>query len=112
MAEVFTWLPLIGSAGRSVFRIRKAQFGEGYAQRASDGLNPEDSSWPVRFRGTRTAMTPIIDFLRAHAGVRAFQWTPPAHGLAGLYVCEEFTQTELANDRIEITATFIQAPGP
>lgn len=110
-AQTFTWHPLENSRAQARFRIRKAQFGDGYAQRASDGLNPLAKPWDLRFRGRAGAIAPIRAFLDAHAGVTAFLWTPPG-GAEGLYVCEEYDEVALVNDRFEIRATFLEAPSP
>ena len=110
-AQTFTWCPLENARGRARFRIRKAQFGDGYTQRAGDGLNPRDKPWELRFRGRGSYIAPIREFLDAHAGVVAFLWTPQG-GVPGLYVCEEYEETALVNNRFEIAATFLEAPAP
>lgn len=110
-AQEFTWCPIENAQARVRFRIRKAQFGEGYTQRAGDGINPRDRSWELRFRGRAAAMAPIRAFLDEHAGAAAFLWTPPG-GAQGLYVCEEYDETALVNNRFEIRATFLEAHAP
>jgi len=108
MPEVFTWCPLIGATADAQFRVRKAQFGDGYAQRAGDGLNTRIKPWTVSFRGRESYIAPIRAFLDAHAGAAAFMWTPPG-GVQGLYVCERYSESADFKDRFSITATFERA---
>lgn len=108
MAEVFTWNPLENATADAMFRVRKAQFGDGYAQRVRDGLNTRMKPWVVTFRGRASYIDPIRNFLDTHAGATAFLWTPPG-GVSGLYVCERYSEIGLVNERFSITATFEQA---
>ncbi|MEL2282405.1 phage tail protein, partial [Klebsiella pneumoniae] len=59
------------------FRVRKAQFGDGYAQVSGDGINPRSQDWERSFVGTEDYIRPIKQFFGRHAGPRAFQWPPP-----------------------------------
>ncbi|MCP5854454.1 phage tail protein, partial [Klebsiella pneumoniae] len=47
MADTFTWCPYIEPTGSGTFRVRSAQFGNGYRQVAGDGINNEVQSWPL-----------------------------------------------------------------
>ncbi|MCO8251100.1 phage tail protein [Comamonas thiooxydans] len=89
MPEIFGWRPLSEPRGTVSHRTLRAQFGDGYAQVAGDGINPRKQSWPLEFRGRAGQIKPIRDFLDRHAGARSFTWTPPlgdpGHYLAGEY---------------------------
>jgi len=41
MTETFTWSPRVDPEGTSTFRVLRAQFGDGYAQEAGDGIHNE-----------------------------------------------------------------------
>jgi len=59
-------------------RVRKAQFGDGYAQTAKDGLNANPRVFELAWPNLNTAQKDtIINFLRARGGSEAFYWTPP-----------------------------------
>ena len=68
VTEIFNFDPLVEPTGEGKFRLRKAQFGDGYAQVVTDGLNNEVQTWPLSFAGRSEAIRPILAFLRAHAG--------------------------------------------
>ena len=105
--ETFAWAPQLNAQGATTYRVLKAQFGDGYSQRAPDGINNEVQSWPLSFTGTGAYVTPIRDFLRRHGGAGRFAWTPPL-GEAGLYVCGGFNLMPLGGDKYTLSATFEQ----
>ncbi|MDF1653185.1 phage tail protein, partial [Pseudomonas aeruginosa] len=45
--ETFTWATESGGEGDITFATRSAQFGDGYKQLVSEGLNSKSQSWPV-----------------------------------------------------------------
>lgn len=56
-------------------RVRLVKFGDGYEQRMPDGLNHQLRTWQVRCeRCEPRAAADILTFLRARAGVEAFDW--------------------------------------
>jgi phage-related protein len=117
MTDTFNaaWVPEISPQGEGKFLQRKAQFGDGYVQRAADGLNPHLQSWPLSFvggpgRGLAYNPLDIRDFLVAHIG-QTFYWTPPG-GSQGLYACEGYTLTPVANGLYRLAATFMQDAAP
>lgn len=105
--ETFIWRPVNNPVGTVSLRVLRAQFGDGYAQEAQDGINVESGSWPLQFVGQRDALKPIIDFFRANAGYKKFYWTPPL-GDVGLYVCTGWTVTPQGGPVYTINATFEQ----
>ncbi len=75
---------LTDPVGTTTYRTLKAQFGDGYAQMAADGLNNRMDSWPLQFACTPSEMQAIKAFMDAQGGYKAFNWTPPG-GTQGLY---------------------------
>ena len=75
--ETFTWCPKVEPVGTVSFRNKSAKFGDGYEQRARDGINNKSESWPLTFVGGADKIMPIKKFLDAHAGADPFYWTPP-----------------------------------
>jgi len=59
-------------------RILKAQFGDGYMQRARDGINTLKETWSLTWtnRGI-TEGQKLLDFLEHTEGLHKFTWTPP-----------------------------------
>lgn len=106
--ETFSWFPLNGPTADINFRTTSVQYGDGYEQAAGEGINTESQSWPLTFTGFNEEILPILAFLRAHAGVRAFKWTNPL-GELGLYRAKEIKPTILDFERMSITVTFSSA---
>lgn len=110
--ERFTWPTEKGVAGEIKQRTRTKQFGDGYSQAVSDGINNEQQSWPVSFTGNVARIKEIIDFLRRHKGANAFLWTPPL-GELGLYKCPAgFQPSHKGGSVYTLTATFEQTFHP
>ncbi|WP_243689793.1 phage tail protein, partial [Cronobacter sakazakii] len=49
--ETFTWCPRINAGGEVTHRVRRAQFGDGYAQASGDGINARGQKWDLEFVG-------------------------------------------------------------
>lgn len=107
MADIFTWCPYIEPTGTGTFRVRSAQFGNGYRQVAGDGINNEVQSWPLTFRGRESYVLEILGFLRARKGFIPFAWTPPL-GVASLFTCASWSVTPHGAGMYTLTATFEQ----
>ncbi|MFY1919125.1 phage tail protein [Achromobacter xylosoxidans] len=105
--EVFNWSPRINPQGRTKFRILTAQFGDGYSQRAADGINNKVASWPLQFSGSAAQIGPIVTFLDRHEGHRGFQWQPPL-GEPGFYTATEYDLTALGGEMYSLAVTFQQ----
>lgn len=76
--ETFTWNHRKNPRGEITYRTLSSQFGDGFSQEVSDGINPRMESWPLEFFGTEAEIQPIVDFLDRHGGWKRFLWTPPA----------------------------------
>ncbi|MCO8164848.1 phage tail protein [Pseudomonas sp. 21LCFQ010] len=77
MTELFTWSPRISSSGDTQANLLSSQFGDGYSQRLSVGINNLAAVWSVSFTGTEAYLKPIQAFFIRHKGARHFLWTPP-----------------------------------
>jgi len=109
--ETFTWEPDDEAGGESTLRTRKSQFGDGYAQVSSDGLNGETDSWSLSFGGLTEEIGPPLAFIRRHRGARSFLWTNP-EGVLGMYRCETFRQQRKPSGVVVLSATFERAYQP
>lgn len=108
---IFTW-PSTGSpSGTATFRVRTAQFGDGYSQSVGDGINNKTQSWPLTFTGSKAKMQAIVDFLDERAGWQAFFWTPPL-GVQGYYTCTSYSPSPVGGPVYTVTATFQQVFRP
>lgn len=108
--STFTWTPDVGATVTHEPRQRAAKFGDGYEQRAADGLNADMATWSVRFSARSATEAGLIDaFLAAAGGTTAFDWTPPG-GSATKWVCKKWTRTYASYEAQTISADFIQVP--
>ncbi|MCZ2897297.1 phage tail protein [Burkholderia thailandensis] len=106
MTDTFQWDATVeGFGGDTALRVRKAQFGDGYTQRAADGLNNRTSKYSLRFSDDAVTIAAIMAFLDACGGATAFYWTPPLRS-RGRFVCETYTEPTKDGDVHTITAQF------
>lgn len=74
----FTFDPTYSTAGIYEVRTNRVTFGDGYEQRAEDGINAARLSYDMRFNSiTQAKAAALTAFLRAHGSTVAFIWTPP-----------------------------------
>lgn len=108
----FTYVASYSATEESRPRVRNVQFGDGYQQRLTYGLNADPKTWQLTFANrTNTERDNILSFLEARAGSESFDWTPP-RGSAGKYVCSEWSMQILNYNNNTITATFIEVFEP
>jgi len=106
----FTATPSQGINLTSEFRVKKAQFGDGYSQRVADGINTIQRKWSVSFTNTATAIDAIQLFLDTEKGVTSFTWVPPV-GDSGLFLCDSYSRSIDDYDNETLSATFIEVFG-
>ena len=92
--------------------VRRVQFGDGYEQRLTYGLNTQPSEWRLTFNNrTDTERDNITGFLEARGASESFDWTPP-YGSAAKWGCDEWQTTMVAANINSIQATFRQVFEP
>lgn len=112
MAATFQWQHRAAPTGTVKHRTLIAQFGDGYVQRAGDGLNTKSAEWPLEFVGPVEFIEEISDFLDSHAGSKAFHWTPPL-GAGSTYVAPDgYTVTPNGSGVLTLSVTFKQEVRP
>ena len=104
----FTFVPSISSASKTKTRIKKVQFGDGYMQRGSDGINAVKKDWDLVFTNITDANADAIEaFLSANVGA-AITWTPPGAGASSKYTCTEWKRTYAFFNVCNLTVPFEQ----
>lgn len=106
--ETFTWLRQAGASGTIKNRVTTAQFGDGYKQSITVGLNSETQSWPLSFEGSLTEMRAIYDFLKRHKGSKSFYWTPPTSDVPLYFNAAELTFVSVGGGVYQVNVTFEQ----
>ena len=96
-----------GASKRAEPSVRTAQFGSGYSQRSTFGINQDKKVWQLTWRLRTVADSNTIeDFLEARGGVEAFDWSPPDETDTYKWICKAWTKTMPYCNLFDITATF------
>jgi phage-related protein len=103
-----------GISKQSKPNIRTVQFGDGYEQRLTYGLNQNLKIWKPEFSNiSETDADTIETFLDARAADNAsFDWTPPGESSASKFICLSWTKTIPYKDRATIKASFQEVAEP
>ena len=96
MATFPSILPTYGLQKRSQPATRRVQFGDGYEQRLSLGINQNPKMYDLTFEVSETDADTIETFLDARA----------ADSASFDFVCEAWSKTVIYLNRASITATF------
>ena len=109
MPEIFPTMPSPewGVQVQTRSNVKRVQFGDGYSQRISYGLNSLHKSINLRWRNIdQEERDTVIEFLEARKGAESFFYTLPGESIARLWSCAQW-QERLVDYRIyEINATF------
>jgi phage-related protein len=90
--------------------VRAIAFGDGYEQRAPDGLNSDMRTRALSFSGRSAAeMASIKSFIEAQGGTLSFDYTHPGD-ISRKYVCKKWTINDAGYNIVSITADFQQVP--
>lgn len=105
----FTWIPSYTAEGETTARVREIGFGDGYKQRARDGINTMPTSWQLSFSNRESSeIDDIVAFLELHGGAEYFYWTPPRGALVLKYICKTWRRSAVAGNIDSLSATFEQ----
>lgn len=109
MATFPSIAPTFDAQKNSRPRTRIVQFGDGYEQRLSFGLNQNPKEWSLTFMVNNTDADTIETFLDARADdSQSFDWTPPNEITSYKWVCAEWTKRIVGDNFNQINATFRQ----
>ena len=103
------YTPDWGAKKQNKPRANKIQFGDGYEQRITDGLNSNMEVWSVTFKRAKAEIDIIDDFLSDRSAVEAFNWVNP-NGHSIVVKCEEWDTSYDSPGYDTLTATFTQVP--
>ena len=106
--ETFTFKRQAGAQGKITYRVKTAQFGDGYAQTVQDGINNKTQDWPLSFEGSIADMQPILDFFDRHGGHKSFWWHPPGSATPLLFRADAVNLTSRGGGVYQVTAEFKQ----
>tara|TARA_Y100000310_G_C20664437_1_gene806655 strand:+ start:945 stop:1547 length:603 start_codon:yes stop_codon:yes gene_type:complete len=110
----FIWKPSYNATVDHSPRVITVAFGNGYEQRAQDGIYNGLINFSATFEmRTEKEARAIVQFLRARRGTESFgmQHLPPIYADAGfqkLFVCSSFNSTFTFFDNYTVKATFLE----
>lgn len=79
-----------GLSQSAKFRVRTVSFGDGYEQRAPDGLNATQRSWNLSWSSLDKGQADTLnDFILAKGGHTAFLWEHPVTGVTHQVLCSK-----------------------
>ena len=113
MATFPDYNPQYSATKRSQPRQRITQFGDGYQQRTTFGLNQDPKVWNLTFNVDDEDATEIETFLENEAkNGTSFDWSPPDTTTFFKWICKSFSREIFEFNRNRITATFEQVFEP
>ncbi|MBV7404544.1 phage tail protein [Enterobacter sp. ENT03] len=110
--DTFTWCVRTDASGTTNVATLQAQFGDGYKQVASAGINTAAETWNLTCSGKLSAMKPVREFLLNHV-TKSFWWVNP-WGEKKLYrvKADSVSPTFPNGGFVEISFVFEQAFAP
>jgi phage-related protein len=110
--DTFTWCVRTDASGSTNVATLQAQFGDGYKQVASAGINTAAETWNLTCSGKLAAMKPVREFLLSHV-IKSFWWVNP-WGEKKLYrvKADSVSPTFPNGGFVEISFVFEQAFAP
>jgi phage-related protein len=113
MATFPSITPTYGAQKTSQPKVRQVQFGDGYSQRLTVGLNQDPKVWSLTWEVSETDSDTIETFLNARAADGAsFDWTPPDEATAYKWICYDWSKSIPYLNRATIQASFTQVFEP
>ena len=113
MATFPSYNPQYSATKRSQSNLRITQFGDGYQQRTTFGLNQDPKVWNLTFNVDDEDADEIETFLETEANNgRSFDWSPPDTATTFKWICRSFSREIFEFDRNRVTATFEQVFEP
>lgn len=108
MALTFKWKVERDLDPTIKYRVVETQFGDGYKQTSSDGINIKDESYAFKVHAYKDKAKEIMDFFDAHQGWKSFFWTPPL-GKLSLFTCVDPKPVDQGGGLYTITGTFVKS---
>ena len=113
MATFPSYNPQYSATKRSQSNLRITQFGDGYQQRTTFGLNQDPKVWNLTFNVDDEDADEIETFLEARADdCASFDWTPPGSSTAYKWICLSWTKRIPFLNRASLSMTFQQVFEP
>ena len=116
--ERFSYKTRVPLPGQTDFSVLSAPMGDGYVQRAADGINNRSDSWSLTARGLWLDIDPgaclfagqdvkgIHGFITRHEGYKSFLWLAP-DGTDAYWTCSGVAmEKETSTGVVSLSFTF------
>ncbi|WP_109047007.1 phage tail protein [Azospirillum sp. TSA6c] len=101
--------PVTGSTIEPEVKVLTAGFGDGYTQRAPDGIHNIRDQYSLSWEYLDTDQARAIEeFLRARRGAESFLWKPPGEPDRRRWICSKWKRTRTHYLFSSISATFVE----
>ena len=113
MATFPDYNPVFSASKTDITNTRTVQFGDGYQQRFTFGINQKAKQWSLTFNIDDEDATEIETFLEARkVDGASFDWSPPDSSTTFKWICPSFTKEIFEFNRNRINVTFTQVFEP
>ena len=92
--------------------VRQIQFGSGYSQRATFGINQNPVIYNLTFNCTLGQADVLELYLNDRGGVEHFTYTVPEEDETRHYICPEWTRTNTTIGRASVDVVFVEVFEP
>ena len=101
--------PSLGTEIAPKLKLLQAEFGDGYRQRAQDGLNARALTYALSWdMAAASEAAEIIRFFEDCGGVKAFVYTPPGETRQRRFVCQKWARKRIHHSFHSVTAEFTE----
>ncbi|WP_180644718.1 phage tail protein [Acinetobacter bereziniae] len=97
-----------GNSATTKFKVLSNQFGDGYEQHVSVGINNKKGEWAYQRTSNAAEILEIKQFFDDHKGADSFLWQHPKHGLVRVKTDVQYQEVKLGGDIWRISTTFYQ----
>lgn len=101
--------PMTGSTIEPEVKVLTAGFGDGYTQRAPDGIHNIRDQYSLSWEYLDAGQAHVIEaFLRARRGAESFWWTPPGELDRRRWICGKWKRTRTHHLFSSLSASFVE----
>ena len=104
-----TITPTKQSGKETETRIIEATFGDGFTQRAGDGINTIVDTWSLEWTCLdSTSYSEMTDFLDDRGGFESFTFIPPGETVTKKFTCKKWSTSHPGNSKYVLSADFLE----
>jgi len=91
------------------YKTIETQYGNGYSQRAADGINSIQDSWNITWDNLNaTDFATVLTALDTAKGTDYLTWTAPGDGSSKKFICKKVTKRALSGAIYSVSAELTQ----